>query len=172
MKIKSERDFWSGLVFFVVGVVVAIGATNYSMGPPCPEEDPCATSLRARLAHLSAEPGPGFFPLGLAIVLALLGAIVLFKALTIESDEGDRVAPLAWRPALAVVGAVALFGALLAPLGLALAGPVLIVVASLGADEFRWRAVLASAIVLTMAVRAFFVWGLRLTVPLWPAFVR
>ncbi len=172
MKIKSERDFWSGLVFLVVGVVVAIGATNYSMGPPCPDDDPCAASLRARLAQLSAEPGPGFFPLGLAIVLALLGAMVLFKALTIESDEGDRVGTLEWRPLLAVVAAIALFAALLAPLGLALAGPLLVVVASLGADEFRWKGVLASAVVLTVAAWALFVWGLRLTVPLWPAFAR
>ena len=32
MKIKSQRDFWSGLMFVVVGIVFAVGATNYWMG--------------------------------------------------------------------------------------------------------------------------------------------
>ena len=32
MKIKSQRDFWSGLMFVAMGLGFAIGATNYSMG--------------------------------------------------------------------------------------------------------------------------------------------
>ena len=40
MKIKSQRDFWSGLMFVAVGVGFAWGATNYSFGT-------------------SARPGPG-----------------------------------------------------------------------------------------------------------------
>ena len=91
MKIKSERDFWSGMMFVAVGVIFAIGATNYSMGPPCPANDPCAASLWARMSQLSAHPGAGYFPLGLSILLALLGAIVLFKSLTIESEGGDPI---------------------------------------------------------------------------------
>ena len=65
MRIKSERDFWSGLMFIVVGVIFAVGATNYSMGPACPPNDPCAANLWARLSQLSAHPGAGYFPLGL-----------------------------------------------------------------------------------------------------------
>ena len=57
MKIKSERDFWSGLMFIGIGVIFAIGATNYSMGPACPPNDPCATSLWARMSQLSAHLG-------------------------------------------------------------------------------------------------------------------
>ena len=58
MKIKSERDFWSGLMFLVTGVCFAVGATNYSLGE-------------------SARPGPGYFPLGLGVLLAILGGIIL-----------------------------------------------------------------------------------------------
>ena len=172
MKIKSERDFWSGMMFLVVGVVFAIGATNYSMGPPCPPNDPCATSLWARLAQLSAHPGAGYFPLGLSVLLSLLGAIVLFKSLTIESDGGHRIGTFAWRPLLVIVAAIALFGAMLEPLGLAVTVPVLIFASSLAGDEFHWRGVLANAIVLTIGSWAIFIWGLKLTIPLWPAFVR
>jgi hypothetical protein len=172
LKIKSERDFWSGLMFIGVGVGFAIGAMNYSMGPPCPAQAPCATSLYARFSQLSAHPGAGYFPLGLSILLALLGCIVLFKSLTIESAGGDPVGAFAWRPLLVIVFAIVVFGLMLEPLGMFLAIPVLIVITSLAGDEFRWRGVVISAVVLTLASWAIFVLGLKLTIPVWPWFAR
>ena len=32
MKIKSQKDFFSGLMFLVVGLAFAIGASNYTIG--------------------------------------------------------------------------------------------------------------------------------------------
>ena len=171
MKIKSERDFWSGLMFVGVGAIFAIGATSYSMGPACPATDPCAATLWARLSQLSAHPGAGYFPLGLALLLALLGAVVLFKSLTIESEGGDPVGAFAWRPLLVIVAAIATFGVMLEPIGLALTVPVLIVIASLAGDEFHWKGVLVNAVVLTVGSWFIFVWGLKLTIPVWPWFM-
>src|SRR5664279_5400786 len=158
-------------MFVVVGVVFAVGATNYSMGPQCPPQDPCAASLWARLSQLSTHPGAGCFPLGLSVLLAVLGAIVLFKSLTIESEGGDRIGAFAWRPLVVIVVGIAVFGAMLEPLGLALSVPVLIVISSLAGDEFHWKGVLANAVVLTVGSWAVFVWGLKLTIPVWPWFV-
>lgn len=149
MKIKSQRDFWSGLMFLTVGIAFAWGSTEYSFGS-------------------SARPGPGYFPFGLGILLALLGAAVLFKALTLESEGGDPVGPFAWRPLLVVVGAIVLFGVALPRLGLAITLPLLIVVSSLASDEFRWRDALLSCVVLTLGSWAIFVWGLKLVIPVWP----
>ncbi len=171
MRIKSERDFWSGLMFVVVGVVFAFGATNYSMGPACPPQDPCAASLWGRLSQLSAHPGAGYFPLGLALLLAALGAVVLFKSLTIESEGGDKIGAFAWRPLVVIVTAIAVFGAMLEPIGLALTIPVLVVISSLAGDEFHWKGVSANAVVLMIGSWAIFVWGLKLTIPVWPRFV-
>ena len=172
MKIKSERDFWSGLMFIGIGVIFAIGATNYSMGPACPANDPCSTSLWARMSQLSAHPGAGYFPLGLAVLLSILGAIVLFKSLTIESEGGDPVGKFAWRPLIVIVAAISIFGIMLEPLGLLLTIPVLIVLTSLASDEFHWKGVLISAVVLTVASWAIFVLGLKLTIPVLPWFAR
>ncbi|MEO8080930.1 MAG: tripartite tricarboxylate transporter TctB family protein [Caldimonas sp.] len=172
MKIKSARDFWSGLMFIVVGVIFAIGATNYSMGAACPANDPCNTGLWARFQQLSAHPGAGYFPLGLAILLAALGAIVLFKSLTIESSGGDPIGSIAWRPLVVIVAAIAIFAVMLEPLGLALTIPVLIFITSLAGDEFRWKGVLGNAVVLTIGSWMIFVWGLSLTIPVWPWFLR
>lgn len=152
MKIKSQRDFWSGLLFLLVGVVFAWGATEYSFGS-------------------SARPGPGYFPFGLGILLAVLGGLVLFKALTIESEGGDPIGKIAWRPLLVIVGSIAMFGVLLPRLGLACTLPLLIATSSLAGDEFHWRDVLISSIVLTVGSWALFILGLKLTIPLWPVFI-
>lgn len=152
MKIKSQRDFWSGLLFVVVGVAFAWGATEYSFGS-------------------SARPGPGYFPFGLGILLALLGSLVLFKALTIESEGGDPIGTIAWRPLLVIVAAVAMFGLALPRLGLACTLPLLIAMSSLAGDEFRWRDVLISSVVLTVGSWALFIFGLKLTIPLWPIYL-
>lgn len=152
MKIKSQRDFVSGLLFLVVGVAFAWGATEYSFGS-------------------SARPGPGYFPFGLGIVLAILGGLVLFKALTLESEGGDPIGAIAWRPLLVIVAAVAVFGIALPRLGLACTLPLLITMAALAGNEFHWRDVLISSVVLTVGSWALFIWGLKLTIPLWPTFL-
>ena len=59
----------------------------------------------------------------------------------------------------------------LEPVGLALTVPVLIIITSLAGDEFRWRGVLISAVVLTLFSWLIFVYGLKLTIPMWPSFI-
>ena len=152
MKIKSQRDFWSGLMFIAVGIGFAWGATFYSFGS-------------------SARPGPGYFPFGLGILLALLGAIVLFKALTIEVEGGDPIGHVAWKPLLYIVGTVAVFGWTLPHLGMVVSLPVLVVIAARAGDEFHWGEALANGAVLTLGSWLIFVYGLNLTIPLWPSFV-
>ena len=149
MKIKSQKDFWSGLMFLVVGIGFAWGATEYSFGS-------------------SARPGPGYFPFGLGILLAILGGAVLFKALTIESEGGDPIGGVAWKPLLIIVASVVLFGLMLPRLGVAITLPVLIVFSAMAGDEFRWRGALLSAVVLTVGSWFIFVWGLNLVLPVWP----
>lgn len=152
MKIKSERDFWSGLMFIAVGLGFAWGATEYSFGS-------------------SARPGPAYFPFGLGVLMAVLGAMVLFKALTFEVEGGDKIGPWAWKPLLIIVGAVAGFGFILPKLGMFISLPLLIFVAAQAGDEFRWKEALINAVVITLMSWGIFIKGLSLTIPLWPAFL-
>lgn len=149
MKIKSQRDFFSGLMFVLLGVVFAWASTEYSFGS-------------------SARPGPGYFPFGLGVLLALLGALVLFKALTIESEGGDPIGAVAWRPLLVITAAIVLFGLALPRLGLALTLPMVVVLAAAAGDEFRWRDALLNCGLLTVGSWCIFVWGLKLVIPVWP----
>ena len=152
MKIKSQKDFWSGLMFVVVGLGFAWGATNYNFGT-------------------SARPGPGYFPLGLGIILAGLGALTLFEALTIETEDGEPVGKFAWKPLVTILAAVVLFGFLLPRLGMALTIPVLVIVSSLAGDEFHWRDAIINSVVLAIGSWAIFILGLKLVIPLWPTFM-
>lgn len=152
MKIKSQKDFWSGLMFVVTGVSFAWGATNYSFG-------------------VAARPGPAYFPFGLGILLALLGGFILFEALVVETDDGEPIGRWAFKPMFTIVLAVCLFGVMLPRLGMVVSLPVLIVVASLAGDEFHWKDALISCVVLTVGSWLIFIKGLSLVIPVWPPFL-
>jgi len=152
VKIKSQRDFWSGVMFIVVGIIFAWGATHYSFGT-------------------SARPGPGYFPFGLGILMAALGAIVLVQSLVVGSSDGDPVGAVAWRPLLIVLGSLALFAFLLPRAGMVIALPILVVTSAMAGDEFHWGEALINAVVLTIGSWLIFIKGLGLTIPVWPAFV-
>ncbi len=149
MKIKSERDFWSGLMFLVVGIGFAWGATNYSFGN-------------------SARPGPGYFPFGLGVLLAVLGAMVLFKALTIETEDGEKVGHFAWKPLIVILVSVGIFGVIIPRLGLLISLPLLVLMSSWASDEFSWKATVINAVVLIAMSWVIFVKGLSLTIPVLP----
>ncbi len=160
MKIKSQKDFFSGLMFTVVGVAFAWGASTYNIGT-------------------GARMGPGYFPLMLGILLALLGSLIMFKALVVETEDGDRIGKLAWKPLLFIIGANVLFGIMLGglpgiglpPMGIVVAIYVLTIVASLAGNTFKLKEVLILATILALLSYGAFVKLLNLQFPVWPAFI-
>lgn len=152
MKIKSQKDFWSGLMFLAVGIGFAWGATNYSFG-------------------VAARPGPGYFPFGLGILLAILGGFILFESLVVETEDGEPIGAFAWKPLIIIVFSVLMFGFILPRLGMLVSLPILIVVCSLAGDEFHWKDALISAVVLTVGSWLIFIKGLSLVIPVLPPFL-
>ncbi|HEV8692139.1 MAG TPA: tripartite tricarboxylate transporter TctB family protein [Ideonella sp.] len=152
MKVKSQKDFWSGLMFVIVGGAFAIGALNYSFGS-------------------SARPGPAYFPFGLGVLLAILGAMILFESLTIETEDGEPIGAFAWKPLVVILASVLIFGFLLPRLGMVISLPLLVLVSSYASDEHTWLGSIINAVVLTVMSWAVFVLGLKLTIPMWPAFL-
>lgn len=161
MRIKSQKDFAAGLMFSVVGAAFAIGAwSNYTIGD-------------------AARMGPGYFPLLLGTVLAVLGAFIVFSALVVETEDGDKIGAIAWRPLGFIIGANVLFGVLLAGVprlgvpafGLIVAIYGLTFVASLAGDDFRPKEVAILATLLAAISYLAFVMLLKLQFPVWPAFL-
>lgn len=160
MKIKSEKDFFAGLMFAVVGIAFAIGATNYNIGT-------------------SARMGPGYFPLMLGVILAILGCMVMFKGVVSKIEGGDKLGSMAWKPLIFIIGSNVLFGILLGglpkiglpPMGLIAAIYGLTIVSSFAGDRFKLKEVLILATILAIISYLAFIELLSLQFPVWPAFI-
>ena len=158
--IKSQKDFFSGLMFAIIGGGFAWGATSYSVGT-------------------GARMGPGYFPLLLGILLAILGAFTIFYSLVEHTEDGDKVGKFVWRPIVYVLGANVAFGILLAGLpsfgipamGLIVAIFALVIIASKAGDVFDLKEVLLLAAVLSAGSYLAFIMLLKLQMPVWPTFI-
>jgi Tripartite tricarboxylate transporter TctB family len=158
--LASQKDFFSGLMFTAVGASFALGARSYEVGD-------------------AARMGPGYFPLMLGIILAVLGVIVTVQSFTKGGPGGDKIGAFAWRPLGFVLGANLAFGALLVGLpsfgvpafGLIVAIYALVIIASLAQPGFRLKSTLVLATVLAVGSYLAFVKLLNLQFPVWPAFL-
>ncbi len=160
MRIKSEKDFFSGLMFLLVGIAFAWGSSSYSIGT-------------------GARMGPGYFPMVLGVLLAVLGLIVTITALIVETPNGNPVGSIAWKPLVFIIAGNLVFGASigglpsigLPPMGLIFGIFALTFVASNASDEFNFKEVLILAIVLSLFSYAAFIMLLKLQFPVWPTFL-
>lgn len=152
MQIKDAKDFWSGVMFAAFGLAFIVFARQYDMGT-------------------AARMGPAFFPTMLGALLLLLGVAVSIKGLTAQTEDG-KVAPFHFKPLVLVLGAVVSFGLLLRPAGLLVALTALVVISSLGSDDFKLRDVLLLTIALAVLVLIVFIYGLSMTIPVLPAFMN
>ena len=160
MRIKSQQDFFAGLMFCIIGAAFGFGATTYNIGE-------------------GARMGPGYFPLMLGIVLAILGAFIVFEALVVETEDGEPIGRWAWKPLVFIIGANLAFGILLGGLpkiglpsmGMIVAIYALTIISSLAGNEFEWKAVLVLATILSVGSWVAFIWLLKLQIPVWPSFI-
>ena len=160
MQIKSQKTFFSGIMFTCVGAAFALGASNYNVGS-------------------AARMGPGYFPLIVGVLLALLGLVVIATAFTGQATGGDPVGKIAWKPLGFIIGANVLFGILLAGLrsiglpamGLILAIYALVIVACMAGANFSMKLSLVLATVLAIGSYLTFIVGLKLQFQVWPTFI-
>ena len=160
MTVKSQKDFFSGLVFIVMGAGFAWGATSYKIGD-------------------GARMGPGYFPLLLGVLLMILGAVVAFKAMVIETEDGDKIGKWMWRPVGYIVAANLAFGVLLGGLpsikipamGMVLAIYALTLIGARAGSEFKLKEVLVLATILVIGSYVVFIMLLKLQIQVWPTFI-
>lgn len=146
VRINKNKDFFAGLMFVLFGAFAMIVARNYPMGT-------------------SSTMGPGYFPTVLGGGLVLLGLITAVRALLSGSKPIELFAP---RPLLLTLSSLLVFGIILEPFGLIVAVLALVCLARLAGQEFRLWEVIILALVLTASVMVIFVYGLGMTVKVWP----
>jgi len=158
--IKSQKDFFSGLLYASVGAAFAFGATHYNIGT-------------------GARMGPGYFPLLLGVLLSVIGLYIMFQAMVVETRDGDKIGKWAWRPLFYIIVSNLIFGVLLSGLpnwgipgmGLIVAIYGTTLVASLAANTFNLKEALILGTILATGSYVGFVWGLNLQFPVWPSFI-
>jgi Tripartite tricarboxylate transporter TctB family len=161
MNIKSQKDFFSGLMFMCVGVAFAWGASTYTIGN-------------------GARMGPGYFPLMLGVLLAILGGAITFKSMVVETMDGDKIGAFAWKPLFFIITANLVFGACLGglpaiglpPMGLIVGIYLLTFIASHAGEEFNTKGVFVLATILAVMSYLAFIVLLKLQFPVWPAFIK
>jgi hypothetical protein len=159
VNLKNQKDFFSGVLFMAIGVSFAWSASRYSIGN-------------------AAKMGPGYFPLLLGGLLTVLGGVLVFKALVLETEDGGRIGPWAWRPVGFVVLANVVFGVMIGglssvgipPMGLVLSIFAATLLSAKAGSEFRWKEMLLLAGVLALGSYLTFVVWLKLQMAIWPAF--
>jgi drug/metabolite transporter (DMT)-like permease len=115
-----------------------------------------------------ARMGPAFFPFWLGLMLFLIGVAIAVMGVREQGGPDAAFPKFHWKPNLYVLGAVVLFGIILKAVGMLLAGLMLVVVASMGSHDFRFKQALILGAILVVFCAMVFVWGLKLPIPLCP----
>jgi Tripartite tricarboxylate transporter TctB family len=146
MRIRAQKDFWSGVMFLAFAAVAIIAASAYAMGR-------------------GGRMGPGYFPLLLGGVLALLGIILVVRSLAIDGEPSGRLNLV---PLSVIAAGVVLFGLSIERLGLIVSLLAVTIVSALASRESRPVEVALLAAALAAFSVGVFVYALRLPLPVWP----
>ena len=151
MAIRNKRDFWSGVMFIVTGVMFMVLSQQYQMGT-------------------AAKMGPAYFPTVLGGLMAFLGLLLAIPSVRARAPE-THIEPFKFKVILTILAAVAGYAIALPTLGFIVALFLLVIVSSFASHEFSWKATLISAVVLLIGSWLVFVKGLELQFPFLPVFL-
>ncbi len=109
--------------------------------------------------------GPGLMPKAVALLTAGFGALILVIGLM---SPGGRIDGIALRGPIFVLGAVAVFAATIRPLGLAIAGPLAMIIAACADEGVRTVEIIVFAFLMSVLCIGLFKYLLQLPIPLAP----
>ncbi|CAN5621085.1 tripartite tricarboxylate transporter TctB family protein [soil metagenome] len=117
-----SKDFLSGVMFIAFGLAALYFGRKLAMGTP-------------------VRMGPGYVPHMLAYIMMSLGGIITVVALV---TTGDRTEAPKWKPITMVTIGIICFASLFERAGLLPALAALVLIASLGGEEFKLTEVLGN----------------------------
>lgn len=134
------------MLFLFFGGVAAWVARDYPMGS-------------------AVRMGPGYFPLVLGVLLALLGFANCVRGMGIK---GGRIEGMRLRPLLLILGAVGIFAIAIESAGIVVSTVLAVALAAAASPESRPREVVFLAIVLLALAVGVFTYALGLPFKLMP----
>lgn len=143
--LSQRRALVSGLLVFLIGAAATVQGLQYPLGT---------------LANI----GPGAFPTGIGVLLALAGLVITASGWQTRSRENDFAPD--WRGSACIIGGMIAFAVLGIYGGLVIATFALVFISALGdrQNTVAEAAVLAGAMVAISVV--VFWWALQLQMPL------
>ena len=140
LKIKSQRDFWAGIMFVVAGILGITISSKYPMGT---------------IRHM----GPGYYPRLIGILITILGAIISLTAFKIE---GEKIDPFGWRGLVMLTLAFSFFGWAVDRIGFIPAMFVLVICSAYAGKKAKLLHVLIMGAILIIGSVFLFIYGLKL----------
>ena len=146
IRVKSHQDAAAGLF------LLAVAALALWLGAGLP-----AGSLR--------QLGPGMFPRVLAVLVGAVGLLILLDAFL---EKGAALNRWPWRGPLFILGAAIAFAFAVRPLGLVVAGPLVMIVGAFASDETRHHEAVLFGVIMTLFCVGLFKFALGLPIPVAP----
>ena len=143
---RGNTDFYSGLLLAVIAAFALIYVRTLEIGTV-------------------QQMGPGYFPLGLALILLGMGVVLIAKGVL---SGGPPIETIHLKPLFFVLLSFALFGVLIERAGLICAILAQVLVAHFGSREARLVESLILSAGLAAASSVLFVWILKIPVSLLP----
>ena len=146
MRIKSSKDFTTGLLFLAIGIGAYYIGSTYNMGS-------------------AQRPGTGVLPRILAWCLIGSGLLLAIQAML---QEGPKLEAWAWRPLIMITAATIAFALLVDQAGLVIAMIVSMTLAALGTHETRWREFAMFMVLMLALGLGIFIFGLGMPIKVLP----
>ena len=137
-----SKDFLSGLMFIAFGLAALYFGQRLALGTP-------------------VRMGPGYVPRMLSLIMIGLGGLICVVALVAGSEPAERPK---WKPITLVTIGIICFALLFERAGLLPALVVLILIASLGGEEFKLTEVLGNMVALAILCTLVFKVGLGMNI--------
>lgn len=146
MRIKSSKDFATGLLFLAIGFGAYYIGAAYNMGT-------------------ARTPGTGVLPRILAWCMMGSGLLLLIQALI---QQGPKLDAWAWRPLIMITVATIAFAFLVDNAGLVIAMIVSMTLAALGTHETRWKEFALFMVLMLALGLGIFIYGLGMPIKVLP----
>lgn len=121
--IRHPKDFWTGIIFLIIGLAAVIIGRNYVMGT-------------------AGRMGPAYFPTVLGGLLALIGLAAVIRSFF---HDGEAIGKFAVKETLLIISAVLLFGFLIRGAGMVVGVFAVVILSARASSKFRWRFVIPLA---------------------------
>ena len=146
--LMRKREITSSLFWLIVGLILTIWSATYSLGE-------------------LAQPGTGFLPLGLGILLLIFSIVLLLRALRQEGPKAEKTSAPSTRRTSTVCTVLILLAAvfLFEKVGYLLTFFVLALVLPMIAGQITWKRSLFFAVLSVVGIYVVFIWLLKQPLP-------